>query len=172
MPFYEPIHGAQYTTILIDFDLRVADNRGMSDLTKILVSACVGMISGLAGGLALEPLRDFIRTSLKAGQARRGIRREIAELRDLFQSAMQQDDEFNMTLLPRVAFDAFDFYYTQYRDAFYKIKHSDDILGLYREMKLIQVTVATKKMSPSSRHETCATRLIVGLTLEFLQSRS
>ena len=120
----------------------------MSDLTKILLSACLGMLTGLAGGLVLEPLKDFVKTMLKAGQARRGILREIAGLRDLFQSAMHQENEFNMTLLPRVTFDAFDFYYAQHRDAFYKIKHCEDILGLYREMKLIQTQVVKKEMAP------------------------
>src|SRR5437016_2795975 len=101
----------------------------MSEWIKILVSAVVGMTSGLVA----EPLRIEVVRYFTSKRARNAIYREFADIYHLVVVIGKESDfreSFMKLIIEDMKTEVFDFYYDQHREAIYKIPEWKHLKGL------------------------------------------
>jgi hypothetical protein len=110
----------------------------MSDWIKILISA----LAGVATGVLLEPLKYAVSLAVNARFARRAIYRELGKSYLIFCIVEPRrpapDETYTRFMVANLSMDAFDYYYSQKRDSFYKIREWNNLIGLYRRLRNIQ----------------------------------
>ena len=112
----------------------------MSEWQKILISTIAGMLAGLVGGLALEPLKHWVTHHFTAKRATKNIYKEIAQIYQMNVVAANERPfpRYNLVAIQSLTTETFDFYYDQQREAFYAVPESESILGLYRMLRRVR----------------------------------
>lgn len=113
----------------------------MSDLKKILISAVVGMATGLVGGtvlgVVLEPLKFAVGNFFATRRAIRAIYEEFA---DIYYSVVILGEEMGESYLASAIQDmrteSFDYYYENNREAVFAIEAWQDLRNFADYIKL------------------------------------
>jgi hypothetical protein len=111
----------------------------IAEWVKILISAVVGMTTGIL----VEPFKSWVTLRVVAGQGKKAIYYELARLY-MFFKLLPPATLIDFT---NISTDAFDFYYGQKREAFYRITNCHDLTVFYRDLKAIQRAVLNKEIT-------------------------
>lgn len=118
------------------------------------LKAVLSVVTGVAIGVALEPLKYRIQLRIKANQVRNGVYRELgaiwATLAFQIQSGIGTDPQLRFENLD---VGDFEFYYAEDREAFNTFRSPEAIKELYREIAEMKNAVREGLCSPSQGAE-------------------
>ena len=128
----------------------------MSDLTKILISAGVGLLAGLITGLIsgvfLDPFKGWY---LRRHAAKRAEKSIYVELRNLYgvvcEAQKQADEALCHSALKCNPPDTFDYFYEQHREACFLIPGWNGLKGFYEVYKFIRDIALERGYQPKER---------------------
>jgi hypothetical protein len=124
----------------------------MSDLTKILLSAGVGLVAGLISGVFLEPFKAWYLRKHAMRRAYREIYEELRNLYDVFcVSGNRSDEAFCHSALKSNPPDTFDYYYQQHREACFLIPGWRDLKGFFEVYKVVREIALERGYQPKER---------------------
>lgn len=136
----------------VDCHAELLDNRGMSDLKKILISAVIGMATGLVGGtvlgVILEPLKFAVGTFFAKNRAIRAIYEEVA---DIYYSVVilgeEMGDPYLRSAIEDMRTESFDYYYEHNREAVFAIEGWQELRNFADYIKLCRREYADETAS-------------------------
>ena len=135
------------------------DNRDMSDLTKILISGGVGLVTGLISGIFLEPLKTWYLRKFTARRARLAMYRELGALYRKIDAYNVFGDfqGFDVTVTKETDFETFDYFHGAYREAVYQIEEWQSLREMFEAANKAQQKLSKgedpKSVYKSLQHE-------------------
>ncbi len=120
----------------------------MADWLKILISALLGVVTGIASGILLEPMKFSVQRYFAAKRAEQGILSELANIYEMFCMDVETKEEVVLQkCFSADMADTFEFYYTNHREAVYRIKWRGGIRPIYSFYTEIRSRVVTGQIT-------------------------
>jgi hypothetical protein len=121
----------------------------MAEWLKILISALVGVVTGVTTGILGEPMKSAIQRYFTAKRARKAIYNELGMIYALFcLSDSKTHPSYCEYALKHSPPDDFDYYYTQHRESCFLIPDWPGIQGFYLMYKALRDLAEQKTTSP------------------------